>query len=237
MKSEAISRNPRTLVVDDHDISSRYTVAALRQFTTSVKHAENAREAVSKALGWLPDLICTDLRLPDGNGLDVIRQIRTAWPATRTQPAVIMLTADAAGVDESELAELGVSSLLLKPVSAENLRKAARLHHINAVNETSRQGEYRLELQSLLEEELERRLPELDNCMAALDLPQAHAILHQLIASSAICGERRLERNLRRLDAACRESSGTSVLAAAYFEVLESVRVFCDEVCRDYVEP
>ena len=225
MTIQSYSGENRTLVVDDHDISCRVAVAALRQSTGAVKLARNAREALATALTWYPDLICMDIHLPDINGLEVIRRIRLAWPAERPPPRVIILTGDDSGLKQSDLTALNIDALLVKPVSGQQLREAARLDRNNRVNESDARG-HSLELRNLLREELVRLLPELDQCISNFDCIRATRILHQIIASSAICNERKLESGLRKLDTACRRDDSTADLARAYYALLESAHEF-----------
>ena len=215
----------RTLVVDDHDISSRYVVAVLGQHAGAVRQAPNAREALAMALTWHPHLICMDIHLPDINGLEVIRQIRLAWPADKPPPRVIILTGDDSGLKQSDLADLNIDALLVKPVTGQQLREAARISGNDRVEEPTPVGD-KLELRTLFREELERRLPELDQCVSNFDYKRATRILHQLIASSAMCDERELESGLRKLDATCRGDDSSAELARAYFGMLESAREF-----------
>jgi CheY-like chemotaxis protein len=225
MTIEPYSEKNRTLVVDDHGISSRFVVAALGQMAGAVKLARNAREALATALTWCPHLICMDLHLPDINGLEVVRRIRLAWPPDKPPPRVIILTGDDSGLKQCELAALNIDALLIKPVSGQQLREAAGLERNNRVTESGPGGD-KLELRNLFREELERRLPELDQCISNFDGQRATRILHQLIASSAICNERELESGLRRLDATCRRDDSTADLAQAYFSLLDSAQEF-----------
>ena len=215
----------RTLVVDDHNISSRFAVAALRQLAGTVKLTPNGREALATALTWYPELICMDIHLPDINGLDVIRQLRLAWPPDRPPPRIIILTGDDSGLKPSDLAVLNIDELLVKPVSGRQLRKAARLHRTICVAEPD-PPEHNPDIRKLFREELEQRLPELDQCISNFDGTRATRILHQLIASSAMCNERKLESTLRELDASCRRDDSTADLARVYFSLIESAREF-----------
>ena len=215
----------RTLVVDDHNISSRFAVAALRQLAGTVKLAPNGKEALATALTWYPELICMDIHLPDINGLDVIRQLRLAWPPDRPPPRIIILTGDDSGLKPCDLAVLNIDGLLVKPVSGQQLREAARLHRTICVPEPD-PPEHNPEIRKLFREELELRLPELDQCISDFDYTRAARILHQLIASSAMCNERKLESTLRELDASCRRDDSTADLARVYFSLIESAREF-----------
>lgn len=225
MTIEPYSGENRTLVVDDHDISCRYVMAALGQCAGTIKLARNAREAIATALVWHPHLICMDIHLPDINGLEVIKRIRLAWPTDQPPPRVIILTGDDSGLKQGDLAALNIDALLVKPVSGQQLRDAARFHRNNRVTEPG-PGVDKLELKNLFREELERRLPELDQCISNFDRNRAAGILHQLIASSAICNERELENDLRKLDATCRRDDSTADLARTYYALLHSAQEF-----------
>jgi hypothetical protein len=74
--------------------------------------------------------------------------------------------------------------------------------------------------------ELEQRLPELDSSLCALNSQAAAAILHQLIASAAMCLESRLESGLRSLDSACRRGAQPGEIARRYHAMLEFAREF-----------
>jgi len=84
------------------------------------------------------------------------------------------------------------------------------------------------DLRSLFRTELASRLQALDRCLALPDLTAAQGILHQLIASSALCRERRLERDLRSLHTACRGPIDPSALARSYFALMLSSRDYLD---------
>jgi len=81
-----------------------------------------------------------------------------------------------------------------------------------------------MEMRNLFLEELGQQLPELDRCMAQLQLVDTAAILHQLIASAAICGESSFEAELRLLDTRCRKRGAFDEIAFAYRAVLESAQ-------------
>ena len=222
------STGNRILVVDDHAISGRHSVAVLQQCAGTVKLARNASEALATASSWYPDLICMDIHLPDINGLEVIRRIQLAWPADQRPPRIIILTGDDSGLKQSDLAALNIDALLVKPVSGQQLREAARLQATDRVA-APEPREDKLELLYLFREELERRLPELDQCISDFDRHRAASILHQLIASSAICNECELESALRKLDAACRRDGSTAELARTYYALLDSAQGFLSQ--------
>lgn len=77
------------------------------------------------ALAWLaahaaPDVLLADLQLPDGSGIDVIRQLRQVAP--RTEAMVISVFGDEAHVVAA--IEAGATGYLLKDASADEITQA-----------------------------------------------------------------------------------------------------------------
>ena len=77
--------NPlRVLVVDDSAVAG----SRLSSLLSSVEGVEILPQAWDVAgarrafLSGAPDLVVTDFQLPDGNGVDVIRYVKTTWPRT-----------------------------------------------------------------------------------------------------------------------------------------------------------
>jgi len=212
----------RTLVVDDHAISGRHAVTALGQCHGEVRRAGSATEALKLALSWYPHIICMDLHLPDIDGVALIRKIRENWPADRPQPRMVVLTGDGGAMRRKDIAALQVDHVLIKPVTGNQLRQVTG--HRDTGTDEPCTDEGWSELQVLFRAELEQRLPELDKSLASLDRNETAWILHQLIASAAICRETRLETSLRLLDTLCRQSASPVAIGRCYHELLESAR-------------
>ncbi|MEE4217931.1 MAG: response regulator [Xanthomonadales bacterium] len=195
----------RVLVVDDHGISRRFTVAALRQNNCSVKAAVGVAESVDEACAWLPEVIFTDWHLADGLGEDVVRGVRNRWPRDQALPRFVLITG------EPPCACGAFDRVLIKPCAAAALAAETRAGVPTAVKEAG--DESSREIHQLFAQELERRLPELDALIADGRTRDAASISHQLIASSAMCGQQRLAAAFRALDSACREQAGADTLA------------------------
>src|SRR5437879_3680425 len=91
------------LVVDDEP-SARSTLALLlRKRGHRVLEAEGVASATTRLAEELFDLVVTDLRVPDGDGLDVLRTAKAQAPATE----VILLTAYAEWKSAKEAIRLG----------------------------------------------------------------------------------------------------------------------------------
>jgi len=215
----------KVLVVDDHLVSRTHALNTLRQVACNVRAVGSAREAIELALSWFPEIVLMDRHLPDMDGLEAVLRIRTDWPAERDAPRIILITADPAELATTALSAMKIDSLVVKPASGFQLREALTGDFLHGIREESR-DEKRIELQTIFAGELQQRLPQLDQCMAKPGKKRARDILHQLIASAAICRERVLERDLRRLDRSLREDDAAPELAGNYYAVSVSARDF-----------
>jgi two-component system response regulator DevR len=67
----------KILIVDDHILFREGLVSMLSNYPdiTIVGEAASVREAVQKALEFNPDLVLLDISLPDGSGIDALREI------------------------------------------------------------------------------------------------------------------------------------------------------------------
>jgi DNA-binding NarL/FixJ family response regulator len=114
----------RILIVDDHDIVRKGLAMLIsRQEGLLVAgEAGTAAEAVEKARELSPDVVVLDIRLPDGSGIEVCRDIRADNPGIR----VLMLTSysDEEAVMGSIMA--GASGYLLKEIHSQEIVQAIR---------------------------------------------------------------------------------------------------------------
>ncbi len=112
------------LVVDDHSLFRQGVVQTLGQESdmTVVGEADSATIAIERARDLLPDVVLLDLKLPDGSGLTVARELQRQCPYSK----VIVLTA--VEDDEALLQALkeGARGYLLKGVSGDELVRVIR---------------------------------------------------------------------------------------------------------------
>ena len=227
MKRGSIKQGPCVLVVDDHEISRLHTVQALRQVTSRVKQARNGPEAMESALRLLPGLIFMDIHLPGCCGLTLLDQIKYSWPPESPWPAIVILSGDESLDISLLLNQDGVSSILVKPVQAQDIRDVAvrLLYPEQGVQENVVRGSTENTasgLRKIFLKELQTRVPELDRNITNLDWDSARDILHQLIASSAMCQEKELEYSCRQLFNVLLEEIDPRTFARAYYPFLQA---------------
>jgi DNA-binding response OmpR family regulator len=107
----------RVLLVDD-EANLRQTLARiLHQAGCDVTSAADGAEALQRLDSATYDLVYLDIRLPDVDGLQVLRQIHDQYP----QLAVVLLTAHASISSAVEAVRLGATDYLIKPINPEVL--------------------------------------------------------------------------------------------------------------------
>ena len=79
------------------------------------------REAIRNLEGKEFDLVVTDIRMPDGTGMEVMRSVRELSPGT----AVILLTAFGSVPDAVSAMRDGALDYLTKPISFDQLQATA----------------------------------------------------------------------------------------------------------------
>jgi two-component system OmpR family response regulator len=107
----------RLLIVDDEENLRSMLAAALRHHGFEVSSVANGRDALDAVSEQAPDLVVLDVMLPDLDGFEVCRRMRTAG----NQTPVLFLTARDATEDKVRGLTLGGDDYLQKPFSLEEL--------------------------------------------------------------------------------------------------------------------
>jgi len=114
---------PLVLIVDDEPQILRFLEPALKAGEFEVITAMTAAQAVKTAATKAPDLILLDLGLPDKDGKDVIRELRS-W----SQVPIIVLSARDREVEKIEALDLGANDYINKPFGIGELLARIRVH-------------------------------------------------------------------------------------------------------------
>jgi two-component system, NtrC family, response regulator AtoC len=113
--------NLKTLIVDDEAELRKSVVSVLKNTVLNVQfnidEASNGKEALDKVKTQFYDLILMDVRMPEMNGLDALREIKEHDPRT----FVVIMTAHSNLNDAIAAIKDGAYDYLEKPVSAEKL--------------------------------------------------------------------------------------------------------------------
>ena len=112
------------LIIEDDARLANMVAQYLQQSGYTVSHAVDGAAGLDQislpAAGKTPDLVILDLMLPDMDGLEVCRRIRTL-PAAQAQTPVLMLTAKGDPMDRIIGLEMGADDYLPKPFEPREL--------------------------------------------------------------------------------------------------------------------
>ena len=107
---------PRVLVIDDEPEIQRAVRGRLEGESFTVEGAFTGAEGMGLVASWHPDVVILDLSLPDIDGIEVTRQLRT-W----SQVPIIVLSVRGGDVDKVTALEAGADDYLTKPFSGREL--------------------------------------------------------------------------------------------------------------------
>jgi PAS domain S-box-containing protein len=110
----------KVLVVDDEADARSLLTAILNQSGAETKTAGSISEALSVLNNWRPDVLVSDIGMPDGSGYDLLREIRSHSTGTARFPAVA-LTAYAHPEDRHRALSAGFETYVPKPVEPDQL--------------------------------------------------------------------------------------------------------------------
>ncbi|MEY4070441.1 MAG: hypothetical protein RL721_1055 [Candidatus Eisenbacteria bacterium] len=105
------------LVLEDQDSIRHFVVRALEDDGHVVRGVDSIREARAALEREMPDLAFLDLKLPDGSGLDLLREIKRLQPET----AVVLMTAFGELETAVEAMSAGAYWFMKKPFETEEL--------------------------------------------------------------------------------------------------------------------
>lgn len=106
-------RRPLALVVDAHDDTRAMYALSLAADGIAVVEASDGRQALEAATQLRPDVITTDLRMTNGDGVSLCRNLK-ARDRTKAIP-VIVVTADTRPSQVQAALDWGCVAVLLKP--------------------------------------------------------------------------------------------------------------------------
>src|SRR5580698_99700 len=133
--SQTTKRKARILVVDDDPGLLRLLTIRLRAESYDVEAVESAALALAASSRFRPDLVITDLRMDQMDGIGLLKELQNRWPGLK----VIILTAHGTIPDAVQATQMGAFGFLTKPVDKQELldqvQKALRISGFSASDE------------------------------------------------------------------------------------------------------
>ena len=124
-----MSDQPRILVVDDEPQLTRVLRTGLKSRGFDVRAAADGLAGLEAFNDWHPDLVITDLAMPNVDGLELCRRLRAI-----SQVPIIVLSAKGEEKTKVEALDLGADDFVTKPFGIDELlaRVRASLRRANA---------------------------------------------------------------------------------------------------------
>jgi two-component system KDP operon response regulator KdpE len=113
--------SPKVLLIEDEKQIRRFVRAAVEEEGCLVFEADTMARGLVEAGLCKPDLLVLDLGLPDGNGIDLIRDVR-GW----SDVPILILSARSQERDKITALDAGADDYLTKPFSVGELRARVR---------------------------------------------------------------------------------------------------------------
>ncbi len=128
---------PNIVLIEDEQQIRRFVTAALENESFQVFSAETGKQGLIEIGTRKPDVVILDLGLPDIDGLEVIRDVRT-W----SNIPIIVLSARTQETEKVAALDVGADDFLSKPFGTPELlaRVRAQLRRRTMLNEIGNQG-------------------------------------------------------------------------------------------------
>ena len=112
----------KILVIDDEPIVRTSCIRSLSPEGYEVKSASSGKEALELLENEPFNLVLLDLKMPDMDGIEVLKKIKDTWPDTK----VVMITGYSTVETAVKTLKLGAFSYLEKPFTPDTLLEIAR---------------------------------------------------------------------------------------------------------------
>ncbi|MBI1837398.1 MAG: response regulator [Flavobacteriia bacterium] len=123
VSEEINTKDIKILLAEDNMINQLLATTVLKQFGFNVVCVENGELAVNRVLSEDFDLILMDLMMPEMDGYEATKIIRSMDNLLKKTIPIIALTADVTATDINKSVKVGMNDYITKPFDSENLFK------------------------------------------------------------------------------------------------------------------
>jgi len=205
----------RILVVDDQRTNAEMVSGLLRNLGYDVEVATNGAEALESVRDKAPDLVISDILMPQMDGYELCRRLR-ASPATALLPVILITSAEQ--TERVKGVEAGADDFLARPVNwPELFARAKRLLHVKALQDEIQQ------LNAKLEQRVREQVAQLER-LSRMKRFFSRAVAEAIVAG----GEELLEPHRREITAVFLDLRGFTAFTdrADPDEVMELLRAY-----------
>jgi DNA-binding NtrC family response regulator len=126
-RGDQMNEKANILIVDDEEVVRLSHLRSLEGTDCNARAAEDGREAINVMEQHPFDVVLLDLRMPDLDGMDVLKTIKERWPDSE----VVVITGYPSLETAKQAVRLGAFNYLAKPLGPNDVLKAAN----DAVNQ------------------------------------------------------------------------------------------------------
>ena len=112
----------KVFILDDEELIVTVLSKALKKEGYEILAATETNDIMEKIKSFNPDLLLMDIRMPDRNGIDILKEIKGAGLTT----PVVMLTADDTADTAVKAMKLGAADYLTKPFNTDEVKLVIR---------------------------------------------------------------------------------------------------------------
>ncbi len=109
----------KVLVVDDEVAITDFLCNFLKRFKISSEKANNGSSAIEKFRAIKPDWVFLDLKMPDIDGFEVLKEMKKIDPDVKA----IMITGSEEKESQSKAKKMGAVDYVIKPLDLEDLHQ------------------------------------------------------------------------------------------------------------------
>jgi EAL domain-containing protein (putative c-di-GMP-specific phosphodiesterase class I)/signal transduction histidine kinase/DNA-binding response OmpR family regulator len=255
-----ITPKPCILVAEDNPVNRQLIAAQLKMLDYSADYAENGVEALKLWKTGSYRLLLTDIRMPEMDGYELMRQIRALESKISENP-IIAVTANAMAGEVQKCLDRGANDVLSKPFGLEDLRQMLEKWSVQQLKPVAAHGlptevvdlsilresvGDRIEVHRQLLMSYINALPEaLDDIQQTLGWHNHQHLgeyAHKLKSSSISIGATQLGNICHTLEIACGEDREADInalvpqLLQAAEPVVAFVAAFCGEPVAEIVD-
>jgi two-component system cell cycle response regulator len=124
---KTVAAGPTILAVDDGPANLELAVSLLEPLGYKVNTARHVRDALESARGERPDLVISDVCMPEGSGFDFLREWKND-PDLSAIPFIFLTSTMVEQKDRARALAAGADAYLIRPIDAQQLLAAVETH-------------------------------------------------------------------------------------------------------------
>src|SRR2546423_3501008 len=121
--SVEVLQSIRVLVVDDEPDARDLLSTILRRYGSDVRCSESAAEAMEAFVEWEPDILVSDIGMPNEDGYSLIKKVRQLDSSRAQKIPAVALTAYATDEDRIRALDAGFQTHVAKPIERSEERR------------------------------------------------------------------------------------------------------------------